>query len=497
MKRIVLKCVAVFVVALAFTSCSDKMTSQSQSTGWGINDPKWGGYQSVAHYSQPVPLRMLFIEGGVFVMGQNQDNVLWDYNNIARKATVSSFYMDEVETSNNDYNEYIYWMERIYGQDYPEVVKQARPDELAWYDVSSFRDPLKDNYFVNPAYADYPVVGITWEQANDYCKWRTDRVNEKILVDAKILELDLAQTPENHFTTDAYLAGQYDGVVRNGLKDMNPNAVDKTRRVRLSDGILIEKFRLPTEAEWEYAALALVGNSYDGRVLERKIYPWNGYSVRSSQKEYRGQMLANFTRGAGDLMGAAGALNDGAEFTAPVYSYFPNDYGLYNMAGNVSEWVLDVYRPLTFEDASGMNPYRGNYYMTLERDEDGQIAEKDSLGQLRYRPYTTEELANRRNFSKSDNIDYLDGDYESAIVDNWLEKPEDPVSTSLVYDFGKTTLINDRSRVVKGGSWKDRAFFLSPGERRFLDQDLSTDWIGFRCAMSRVGSANGGNVVTR
>ncbi|MEG1572722.1 MAG: gliding motility lipoprotein GldJ, partial [Bacteroidales bacterium] len=116
---------------------------------------------------------------------------------------------------------------------------------------------------------------------------------------------------------------------------------------------------------------------------------------------------------------------------------------------------------------------------------------------LRYRPYTAEELADRRNFNKSDNDDYLDGDYESAIVDNWLEKPSDPISTSLVYDFGKTTLISDRSRVVKGGSWKDRAFFLSPGERRFLDQNLSTDWIGFRCAMSRVGSANGGNIVTR
>ncbi|MEG1762446.1 MAG: SUMF1/EgtB/PvdO family nonheme iron enzyme [Bacteroidales bacterium] len=473
------------------------MTNQSQSTGWGINDPKWGGYQSVSHYSQPVPLRMAFIEGGVFVMGQNQDNLLWDYNNIARKATVSSFYMDEVETSNFDYNEYIYWLERVYGQEYPEVVNQARPDQLAWNDVASFRDPLRENYFVHPAYSGYPVVGVTWEQATEYCKWRTDRVNEKILVDAKILELDLAQTSENHFNTEAYLAGQYEGMVKKGLTDMNPNATEPTRRVRKSDGILIEKFRLPTEAEWEYAALALVGNTYTGRVLERKVYPWNGYGVRAAQKEYRGDMMANFTQGSGDLMGTAGDLNDGAEFPTNVYSYFPNDYGLYNMAGNVSEWVMDVYRPLTFENASEMNPFRGNYYTTLERDEEGQIAEKDSLGRLRYRPYTAEELADRRNFNKSDNDDYLDGDYESAIVDNWLEKPSDPISTSLVYDFGKTTLISDRSRVVKGGSWKDRAFFLSPGERRFLDQNLSTDWIGFRCAMSRVGSANGGNIVTR
>ena len=199
------------------------------------------------------------------------------------------------------------------------------------------------------------------------------------------------------------------------------------------------------------------------------------------------------------MMGTAGTLNDGAEYTAEVYSYFPNDLGLYNMAGNVAEWCLDVYRPLTFEDANELNPFRGNIYKTPERDEEGQIAEKDDLGRIKYRDFTPEELANRTNFKKSDNRNYKDGDLESAIVDDWLAKPEDETksTTSLLYDFGKTSLISDKSRVVKGGSWKDRAYYLAPGGRRFLEQDQSTDWIGFRCAMSRVGSANGGQVVSK
>ncbi|MDR2556525.1 MAG: SUMF1/EgtB/PvdO family nonheme iron enzyme [Bacteroidales bacterium] len=359
-------------ITVIMSSCAVN-TNQSKSTGWGINDPNWGGFQSIDNYLQPVPLRMVFVEGGTFLMGNNQDNILYEYNNIARQVTVSSFYMDEVETSNKDYQEYLYWLQRIYGQDFPEVVKQASPDELVWNDVPSFRDALTD-YFIHPAYSNYPVVGVTWEQAGDYTKWRTDRVNEKILKDAGIIKLELAQTPDNNFNTEAYLAGQYTGIVNKGLRDMNPNATEKTRSVQKRDGIFIEHFRLPTEAEWEYAALAIQGNTSKERVLERRIYPWNGSGIRNSESPYRGYFMANSSRARGDMMGTAGALNDGAEYTAEVYAYFPNDLGLYNMAGNVAEWCLDVYRPLTFENANELNPFRGNIYKTAERDEEGQIA---------------------------------------------------------------------------------------------------------------------------
>ena len=85
---------------------------------------------------------MVFIEGGTFLMGLNQDNLLYEYDNITRRVTVSSFYMDEVETSNQDYQEYLYWLQRIYGQDFPEVVKQAQPDDLVWNDVPGVDNSL-------------------------------------------------------------------------------------------------------------------------------------------------------------------------------------------------------------------------------------------------------------------------------------------------------------------------------------------------------------------
>ena len=91
-----------------------------------------------------------------------------------------------------------------------------------------------------------------------------------------ILKLDPNQQNEENFNTDAYLAGQFEGVVKDDLYDLNPNG-SGTRKVRMEDGILLPKYRLPTEAEWEYAALGLIGNTVYERVPTRRIYPWNGH----------------------------------------------------------------------------------------------------------------------------------------------------------------------------------------------------------------------------
>ena len=187
-------------------------------------------------------------------------------------------------------------------------------------------------------------------------------------------------------------------------------------------------------------------------------------------------------------MGVAGNLNDGAALPAPVGSYWPNDYGLYNMGGNVSEWVLDVYRPTSHEIVSDYNPFRGNIFENVLKDVDGGVAEKDSLGRIQRIEITPEEAATRKNYRKADNINYRDGDYESTIQADWLGNYDDMDATSQMYEYGVTSLISDESRVIKGGSWNDGIFYLSPGSRRYLSEDESSATIGFRCAMIRVGS---------
>jgi sulfatase modifying factor 1 len=465
---------------MILSSCNSY--EKSGATSWNYNDEKNGGFESVPYTEQETGPGLVLIEGGTFTMGRTEQDVVQDWDNIPRRATVASFYIDETEISNEYYREYVYWLERVFGTDYPEVARKALPDTLVWRDRLAFNEPYVELYYRHPAYKDYPVVGVNWLQANDYCAWRTDRVNEQILIREGILRVNPAQVNEDNFNTDAYLAGQYEGLVKSPLQDLNPN-ID-TRKVRMEDGILLPRYRLPTEAEWEYAALSLIGQTVYENVNNRNLYPWQGHAVRDADDKFKGEMLANFKRGRGDMMGVAGKLNDNASITAPVYSYLPNDFGLYNMAGNVSEWVMDVYRPLSHEDVSDFNSFRGNVFQTQQRDEEGAIAEKDSLGRVTYRNVTDEEASTRRNYKKADNIAFLDGDDELD---------EDGNGLGSKYMSGKSTMIDDKARVVKGGSWKDLAYYLTPGTRRFLDENQQTDWLGFRCAMARVGSPTGIN----
>ena len=458
---------------MIFSACSNY--EKSGATGWNYNDEKNGGFESVPYTEQETGPGLVLIEGGTFVMGRTEQDVVQDWDNVPRRATVASFYMDETEVSNEYYREYVYWLERVFGTDYPEVARKALPDTLVWRDRLAYNEPYVELYYRHPAYKDYPVVGVNWLQANDYCAWRTDRVNEQIMIREGILRVNPAQVNEDNFNTDAYLSGQYEGLVKAPLQDLNPN--NDTRKVRMEDGILLPRYRLPTEAEWEYAALGLIGNTIYENVNERKLYPWQGHSVRNPEDKFKGEMLGNFKRGRGDQMGVAGKLNDNADISGPVYSYLPNDYGLYNMGGNVAEWVMDVYRPLSHEDKSDFNSFRGNEFQTQQRDDEGAISEKDSLGRIQLRDVTEEEASSRRNYQKSDNKNYSDGD-ESEYA---------------TYVSGASTLIDDKARVVKGGSWKDRVYYMTPGTRRFLDESQRTDWLGFRCAMARVGSPVGLN----
>jgi formylglycine-generating enzyme required for sulfatase activity len=174
-----------------------------------------------------------------------------------------------------------------------------------------------------------------------------------------------------------------------------------------------------------------------------------------------GYFLANFKRGRGDYGGIAGKLNDGALITTYIYEYPPNDYGLYNMAGNVSEWVMDVYRPLSHQDFDDLNPIRRDDFL------DGN----------------------------NGGVDAYKSNYKKIQKDTTITGPEGTSKTVSIYDYEKLhspnsfiSLVSDKARVYKGGSWKDVAYWMSPGTRRFLDEDSATATIGFRCAMIRAGS---------
>lgn len=482
-----LKTLFIIFIAALVSSCGlfggkdgkGRKGESSRTTGWEYNAEETGNIPFLSEYEQEAGPGLTFVQGGTFSMGRVEQDVMYKWDNHPRRVTVASFYMDETEVSNQDYREYTHWLARVYPGDGTKH-KAALPDSSTWRKELAYNEPYVTNYFRHPAYNEYPVVGVSWNQAEAYCKWRTDRVNEQILVDKGILQHDNAQSGQNIYTSDTYQVGLYQGT---DGEDPVTNPDGSTRRVKIEDGIMLPKYRLPTEAEWEYAAYGLTENT-DGELLtDRKIYPWNGAYLREDSRKEKGNMKANFVRGRGDMMGMAGALNDNADISAPVFSYDPNDYGLYCMSGNVNEWVSDVYRSMSFNDVDEFNPFRGNVITENRRDQNGTLM-RNEYGEL-----IKDTIAgmDQRNFN--------DGDPNSQIIEgtSWADFQDKKTDGMYIQDENGnfTSLINDNVRVYKGGSWKDRPYWLVPGTRRYLEQTKAQNDIGFRCAMVRVGSPEG------
>jgi gliding motility-associated lipoprotein GldJ len=465
-----------------------------------------------------------------------------DWNNSPNQQHVQSFYMDETEVTNLMYLEYLDWLKNVFPpseENYRRIYEGALLDTLVWRNRLGYNEVMTNNYLRHPAYSAYPVVGVSWIQAVEFSKWRTDRVNELILETEGITARGARYNTETGatFNTETYLNapaltyGGNDSITRGGKRSEGraKRSKDSTNLyIQRKEGLLMPAYRLPTEAEWEYAALGLIGlrdfNSYRGR----KKYPWDGQYTRSGSRRSKGDQLANFKQGDGDYGGIAGWSDDGADITAEVQSYAPNDYGLYDMAGNVAEWVADVYRPIVDDEFNDFNYYRGNVYSKNYIDEDGKvkIVTADSIvfdtlsngkiiarnlpGEILQVPVDENETYLRTNFSESDNRDFRDGDkrstryYQSFGDDDeeideskrMYNSPKHIVSSDstgrMERQFDKsvnrTTLINNEVRVYKGGSWRDRDYWLDPAQRRYFPEGMATDYIGFRCAMSRVGS---------
>ncbi len=292
-----------------------------------------------------VPYGMVPVPAGTFHMGQADEDIAHTQINFNKQITIGGFYMDDTEITNNEYRQFIFAIFEdslsVLGDDF--VMNELYPDTSVWVKdfTHHFGDPMMAYYFWHPAFDNYPVVGVDWEAAKYFCRWRTQHLNDY-----------------------RYGRGEWP----------------------------YPDFRLPTEAEWEYAARG-------GRDMAK--YPWGNPYIRNA----KGCLLANFKPGRGNY------YDDGYAYTSPVYSFFSNDYGLFEMSGNVSEWCEDAYHP---------------------------------------------------------------------------------ASVPLVWDLNPTYFDDDETRkIIRGGSWKDIAYYCETGTRAFEHKDTTRAFVGFRCAMTYLGRSSG------
>jgi gliding motility-associated lipoprotein GldJ len=277
-KIIALRLMLSMIMIIGFASCSKKSSSRnaSRGTGWDIDSKRVSSSKK-----QEAGPGLVFVEGGTFTMGKVQDDVMHDWNNTPTQQHVQSFYMDETEVTNFMYLEYLDWLKNVFPpteDNYKHIYEGASPDTLVWRNRLGYNETMTNNYLRHPAYASYPVVGVNWIQAVEFSQWRTDRVNEAILEKKGYLKKNAKTqdvTAEASFSTETYLKaptmtyGGNEEIVLKGAKGArkSPKAgkdgtatEQKNVYAQRSSGILLPEYRLPTEAEWEYAAAADVGN---------------------------------------------------------------------------------------------------------------------------------------------------------------------------------------------------------------------------------------------
>ncbi len=360
--------IAAAAIISGSTSCN-LLGGKGGSSNSVPNDGQLHGVSPDTKWTPTRPPGMVYVAPGTFHMGPSDEDVNYSFTARNKSVSISGFWMDATEVTNNEYrqftnwvrdsiaaklmgyvkqgqdgNEYVDWTKvktikwgdkstiekidaiivtpdnRIFGKkelDANKIVYQSEvfdfkaaaqnrdetvprsafiiktqvkvyPDSLCWVRdfAYSYNEPMAKKYYNHPAYGNYPVVGVNWKQATAFCEWRTHYLN-------------------------AFLQSK--------------------KRAEESD------FRLPTEAQWEYAARG---------GLSQSPYPWGGPYLRNK----KGCLLANFKPGRGNYP------EDGGFYTVRADAYWPNAFGLYNMAGNVAEWTGSLYYEGGYNMQHDMNP---------------------------------------------------------------------------------------------------------------------------------------------
>src|ERR1017187_1619784 len=348
-----------FVINVLFVSCSG-------------DHGELVGVQHRVKWYQADPYGMVYIPAGSYNMGPSDQDVPYSLNAQSKSVTVPAFWMDHTEITNNDYRQFVYWVRdslahRLIGGDhlleegeYAERINWRK--KIKWDDEANTETlnelflPESERFYkrkeIDSRKLNFEYYWIDLKEAASKANRQQGMTDRSVFIKKGLINVfpdtlawihDYTYSFNEPLTRTYFWHPAYDEYPVVGVNWVQATAFCIWRTQYLHtyldaiDATWPEDYRLPTESEWEYAARG---------GLQLSPYPWGGPYIRNS----RGCFLANFKPMRGNY------IDDGGVYTVKVTSYWPNDYGLYCMAGNVAEWTSNAFDESAYNFAHDLNP---------------------------------------------------------------------------------------------------------------------------------------------